>query len=89
LRLLDLYSDYLIATFSLATATGLSKMVDEAYNHDQITRSPGKKQQDQTRYWTRIKSTVRQVESDEGVLLIYDPIEEKPYTDENDLVCYH
>lgn len=88
-RLLDLYSDYLITTFSLATATGLSKMVDEAYSHDQITRFLGQKQQDQKRYWKTIKPTIRQVENDEGVLLIDDTIEEKPYTDENDIVCYH
>ena len=40
-------------------------------------------------YWTTIKSTVRQVERDDGVVLIDDTIEEKPHTDENNIVCYH
>ena len=88
-QLLDLYSDYLIASFSLATATGLSSMVDEAYSHDQITRFLGQKRYDQKTYWKTIKATVRQVETEEGVLIIDDTIEEKPYTDENDIVCYH
>jgi len=70
-------------------ATGLSTMVGEAYNYDQITRFLGQKQYSQKRYWKRIKGTVRQVESEEGVLLINDTIEEKPYTDENDIVHYH
>jgi len=32
--LLDLYSDYLLSSFSLATATGLSEMTDGVYSHD-------------------------------------------------------
>ena len=36
-RLLDLYSDYLIASFGQATATGLSRLVADL-SHDQVTR---------------------------------------------------
>jgi hypothetical protein len=88
-RLLDLYSDYLITSFSLTTATGLAALVDNAYSHDQITRFLDKEQYDQKRYWHTIKPLVRAVEQEEGVLLIDDTLEEKPYTDESDLVCYH
>ncbi|MCB0207783.1 MAG: IS701 family transposase, partial [Anaerolineae bacterium] len=83
-KLLDLYSDYLITSFSLATATGLSNLVDNAYSHDQITRFLGKERYDQKKYWQTIKLTVRQVERDDGVVLVDDTIEEKPYTDENE-----
>jgi hypothetical protein len=34
----DLYTDYLITTFSYTTATGLSGLVDNAINHDPVTR---------------------------------------------------
>lgn len=88
-QLLDLYSDYLITSFSLTTATGLSALVDNTYSHDQITRFLGQEQYDQKKYWTTIKPIVREVEQEEGVLLIDDTLEEKPYTDESDLVCYH
>lgn len=88
-KLLDLYSDYLITSFSLATATGLSNLVDNAYSHDQITRFLGKERYDQKKYWQTIKLTVRQVERDDGVVLVDDTIEEKPYTDENEIVSYH
>ena len=36
--LLDLYTDYLISSFSYTTATGLSQLLDHALSHDQITR---------------------------------------------------
>ncbi len=87
--LLDLYSDYLLSSFSLATATNLSAMVDNAYSHDQITRFLGQQRYEQKQYWQVIKPVVRQVEQDEAAVLVDDTLEEKPYTDESELVCYH
>jgi hypothetical protein len=37
-KLLDLYSDYLLASFRMATATGLSELTDQALSHDKISR---------------------------------------------------
>ena len=73
-KLLDLYSDYLITSFSLTTATGLSSLVDGNYSHDQITRFLGKERYDQKTYWKTIKPTVRQVEGDAGLVLVDDTI---------------
>ena len=36
-----------------------------------------------------IKPVVRQVERDDAAVLVDDTLEEKPYTDESELVCYH
>lgn len=36
-----------------------------------------------------MKSIVRQIEHDDGVIVVDDTIEEKPSTDENDIVCWH
>jgi hypothetical protein len=36
--LLELYSDYLISSFALIIATGLSLLLDNEVGHDQITR---------------------------------------------------
>jgi len=36
-NLSDLYTDYLISSFSKTTATGLSSIVDACLSHDQIT----------------------------------------------------
>jgi hypothetical protein len=41
-QILDLYSGYLIASFNVATATGLSELLDGALSHDQISRFLGK-----------------------------------------------
>ena len=87
--LLDLYSDYLLSSFSLATATGLSALVDNAYSHDQITRFLGQPRYEQKEYWQVIKPVVRQVQQADGLILVDDTIEEKPYTDESELICYH
>jgi len=32
---------------------------------------------------------VRQIQSGEGVLIFDDTLEEKPYTDENEIICWH
>lgn len=36
--MLDLYTDYLIASFGPTTATGLSRLLDGQISHDQVTR---------------------------------------------------
>ena len=61
----DLYTDYLISNNGLATATGLSAMVDGAVSHDQITRFLSKEDFTSKRLWKEVKSTVREIQSDE------------------------
>ncbi len=36
--MLDIYSDYLLASFSYTTATGLSRLTEGEISHDQVTR---------------------------------------------------
>ena len=87
--LLELYSDYLLSSFTHVTATGLSAMTAREVSHDRITRFLASKEMDSRALWHLVKPMVRQVEDDEGVLVIDDTIEEKPYTDESELVCWH
>lgn len=88
-KLLDLYTDYLISSFDQTTATGLSRLVGGDVSHDQITRMLASPRQKAADLWSEVKPLVRQVESEAGVLIIDDTIEEKPYTDENEIVCWH
>lgn len=88
-QLLDLYTDYLMSSFSLTTATGLTQVIDNKYSHDQITRFLEQEGLDQKEYWRLIKSVVREIETDDSVLIVDDFIEEKPHTTMNSLVCYH
>ncbi len=88
-ELLDLYSDYLLASFGATTATGLSQLVDNLVSHDQITRFLSSEKQTAKDLWQVVKPLVRKVQSNKAVLIIDDTIEEKPYTDENEIVCWH
>jgi hypothetical protein len=40
-------------------------------------------------WWKLIKPFVRQVEQEDGVMIIDDSIVEKPYKDENEIICWH
>jgi len=86
---LELYTDYLLSTFGYATATGLSRMVEGQVGHDQITRFPSEREFTSKDLWSLVKSTVREVEQDDGALNFDDTIQEKPYTDENEVMCWH
>ena len=88
-QLLDLYSDYLISSFGATTATGLSGLLDGAVSHDQITRFLSGEPRTSADLWQLVKPYVRQIQSDDGALIVDDSISEKPATDENDLVCWH
>jgi hypothetical protein len=85
----DLYSDYLLASFGATTATGLSQLLEGEISHDQVTRYLAGPQKTASDLWQTVKALVRDVQSESGVLIIADSIEEKPYTDENDIVCWH
>ena len=88
-ELLDIYTDYLISSFGLTTGTGLSGLLDGAISHDRIRRflaSPTKSGAD---FWKVVKPYVRQMQSEAGVLIVDDSISEKPYTDENEIICWH
>jgi hypothetical protein len=85
----DLYSDYLLASFGATTATGLSQLLEGEVSHDQVTRYLAGTKKTAADLWLTVKPFVREVQSAAGVLIIDDSIEEKPYTDENDIVCWH
>jgi hypothetical protein len=87
--LLDLYTDYLISSFRLTTATGMANLLNDAISHDKITRFLSAREFTSADLWQIVKPLVRQVERADAVLIIDDSIEEKPYTDENGLICWH
>jgi len=88
-KLLDLYSDYLISAFGQTTATGLSSLLDGEVSHDQMQRSLASEAQTSADLWRIAKAHVRKIESADGVMIVDDSIAEKPYTDENDIICWH
>ena len=87
--MLDLYSDYLIFQNKYATATGLSDLVDGAFTHDKVTRFLRFEDFSSKSLWHYVKKPVRRQEGVGGVLIVDDSIEEKPYTDETEVNCWH
>ena len=88
-EMLELYSDYLLSSFSYITATGLSALTSGAVSHDRVTRFLANEDFDSKVLWCLVKPLVRETENDRGVLIVDDTVEEKPYTDESELVCWH
>lgn len=89
IELLDIYSDYLISAFGQTTGTGLAELLGGSVSHDRIQRLLSKEQLSAADLWQIVKPYVRQIEQEDGVLIIDDSIAEKPYTDENEIICWH
>ena len=88
-ELLDLYSDYLLSSFSATTATGLSRLMANQISHDQVSRMLNSQRLEPKDWWLMVKPHVRSVQCDEGVITIDDSIVEKPHTDEDEIICWH
>jgi len=88
-NILDLYSDYLISSFGQTTATGLARLMEGAISHDQVTRMLSSPKMTSKEWWRLVKPQVRQIEQEDGVIIVDDSIVEKPHTDENEIICWH
>jgi len=86
---LDLYTDYLLSAFGAATAAGLSAMVEGEVSHDRVTRFLSGEDFTSKDLWRHVKPVVRSIEASDGVLIFDDTIQEKAWTDENELMCWH
>ena len=58
-------------------------------SHDQVTRMLSSPKMTSKEWWQLIKPSVRQIQQENGVVIIDDSIVEKPYTDENEIICWH
>lgn len=87
-HLLDLYTDYLLVSFGQASATGMARLLPDI-SHDQVTRFLSQQELTDKDLWKIVKPQVRRVQSADAVLIIDDTVQEKPYTDESELICWH
>ena len=89
-QMLDIYSDYLICQNKYATATGLSDLLSGEISHDKITKYLNSEDLGSKELWIYVKPKIRKHELKRGgALILDDSIEEKPYTDENEIVAWH
>ena len=91
---LDLYTDYLLSSTGPTTATGLSRLLDGALSHDQITRWLRSVSYGSAQVWRQAKALIRHAEAqraddDFAVLIVDDSVLEKAHTDPNELICTH
>jgi hypothetical protein len=90
--MLDIYSDFLICSTSYTTATALSRATGGSISHDKVTRFLSAEDFKPSDLWQIAKPLTKSLQEEkdvDGVLIIDDSIEEKPYTDENDIVAWH
>ena len=87
-NLLDLYTDYLLVTPTYSTATGLSSVTDNKVSHDQITRLLLGKINSST-LWQQVKPLIHKIHCNDGLLIIDDSIEPKPFTKTNALIDWY
>lgn len=78
-----------MSSFVQTTAMGLSVLLDGRIGHDRIRRFLAGTVRTLADLWQRVKPHVRAIQRDDGVLILDDRIAEKPYTDENDSICWH
>jgi hypothetical protein len=86
---MDLYTEYLLSSFGQVTATGLSDLLDGSLSHDKITRMLSSERSLSQELWHNVKPLIREHESSDACLIFDDTIVSKPYTDENDMICWH
>lgn len=88
--ILDISTDSLICQNQYATAIGLSNLLEGEVSHDQITRFLNRNDYGSKDLWQYVKADVHRHEQVKGGgLIIDDAIEEKPYTDENEIMSWH
>ena len=88
-NLLDLYSDYLIVTDRYATATGLSSILEGKISHDKVTRFLREEAYDSKALWKIVKPKVREIENEQGAIVVDDTLSEKPHSEETELISWH
>ena len=88
-NLSELYEEMLLISPGLVTATGISKVMDNEVSHDKITRLLSGGIFSEKYIWQKAKSLCHEIATEAAVFIIDDSIQGKPYTKENDLICWH
>jgi DDE superfamily endonuclease len=85
----DIYTDYLISSVGYTTATGLASLI--SVKHDKITQHLSKGSYDGKFLWQYVKPYIQEItcSAEKIVLSFDDSIEEKRYSDESELICWH
>ncbi len=86
---LELYTDYFIKHLWVRNSDRIRGWWKDKSVMIRVTRFLSQETYTSKDLWLEVKATVRQMEREEGVLIFDDTIQEKPYTDENEVMCWH
>jgi hypothetical protein len=64
-------------------------MLDGDVSHDRVMRFLSERDDTSKDLWLEVKLTVRKMEQADGRLIFDETIQEKAWTDENEVVCWH
>ncbi len=64
-------------------------MLDGEVSHDSVMRFLSSRTYTSKDLWLEVKRTVRKIEEETGCLIFDDTIQEKQWTDENEVICWH
>ena len=84
-----LYAGHLISNFGQETAAGLSGLLDGLISQDRVTRFLAERGYTSKDSWREVNGAMRQIESDDGVLIFDDTTQGKAWPDERELICWH
>ncbi len=80
-KILDIYSDFLFANSSQATATSFSDALDGRISHDKFSRFLREDVYTSMTLWGNIKTDIRIADDDEKAILSFDDsiVDKTPY----------
>ena len=85
----DHYINYLLSSFGQTSSTGLSRVLENKYSHDQITKFLRFNEFTSKDLWMSLKPEIKKGNQEEGVISLDNSILEKKHTKENDLITWH
>lgn len=88
-NLIDLYTDYIIASHGQCSAVGMSAVFDNSISHDKITRLLSSGVINSEALWKMTKPMCQEISCADAVLIFDDSVEEKKYTDSSELMEWH
>lgn len=88
-QLSKLYCESLMVMQGQISCTALSEMYNRFISHDKLTRFLSSGYVDEKYVWKKAKALCEEIRAEGAVLIVDDTIEEKPYMDENELICWH
>lgn len=83
------YVDYLLNVPHHVSATDLSKVLDNQFSHDQISRMLYSGHTDDKKLYLTGKRFMKLLQSEGKKVIIDDSIQPKPYSEINGMVAYH